>query len=187
MVVVVNASYFIASIKDFSEDTTNVSISITAAVVGGIAIVIGLLGAVGAFTRSKGFLTIYAVLLIVLAVVQCVAGGLALGLVGNRNRLDSIGSSIWENMAQDSKLNFQNNNSCCGYRNLADRPAGLCVALSGCGNAFVDSLGNILQAAAICMFISFGLEVFAVIIALVLIFDDRRRERGYGYPMLERK
>lgn len=181
ILVCVSGGYVFSADEVTDEQRTT---SIALLVIGGLSIVIGLFGTCGAFCRSRGLLLTYAVLVILLILAQCIAGGLSISASQDQGRMAQYSDRLWTNMNNDLRNQFQKTNNCCGYNILMDRPGDQCPANVGvvipCRSQFQDFVTRGFQMAGVYSFVAVVCELVAVTIAFILAFDERKRLQGYG-------
>ena len=182
VLIVIPGSMLLAKSTD---DSTVHSLGFGLIAVGGASIFVGMLGCMGSFIKSRGLLVFYAMLLVCLIIAQCVFGGVAMSTSVSDERIHDFSKSIWDVMSPSERQYFQEQAQCCYFRTIND--FGLKCATENminfklCGAVMDDTVRSAIQGSSIYMFVSAFVEVIAIVIAMVLIFDHQKRDYDYRY------
>ena len=151
-------------------------------IIGGVSVLIGLFGCFGAFCKSKFLLILYTILVGLLIIAQCVLGGFAMAAVDNDQKISNFAQSVWNSMTPDMRTQYQKDNKCCGYLlpDLTGAANGQCGGVAICAPILKDQLESLIKLSGIYLFVAAGVELVSILIAIILIVDDEKREAGWG-------
>jgi hypothetical protein len=88
---------------------------------GGLTIGAGLLGCLGALGRSRSILSLFVLLLILLAIGQAVFGVITVRASEDEVRMIKYSSVAWDALPDAGRNAFQKEHVCCGYAFFVDR------------------------------------------------------------------
>jgi hypothetical protein len=146
-----------------------------------VTVFIGILGIFGTFCRSRCLLISYTIILCLLIVAQCIAGGLSLTTSSDQSKVSSYSTRAWSAMTDDMRNQFQSTYSCCGYNVPLDRPGSNCATVIPCSNQMQNQVANAFKSTGIYLFVSAAIQLFGVVVAIVLTVDEGKRTSGYGH------
>lgn len=163
------------------------TIGVTMISIGVFSVILGLFGLFGAFCQSRCLLITYLIVLSLLLIAQCVVAGMSINISGNSDRMSEYAELLWQSSSDYLRNQFQKAYHCCGFGSIMDRPGSACDpsainmrGLFGCKADLVEVTTATLHRASALLFAAAGIELIAVIIALVLVYD-RKYKHGYGY------
>jgi hypothetical protein len=159
-----------------AEDNLN-DVNMGIVITGGVSIILGLIGCCGSLFRAKVPLLIYAFLVVILVIAQCIMGGVSLNKTTDDQLISSMGSGVWNAFSSQDRMQYQNDHLCCGYRTIVDRKEGLCLPLMPCGPILEDSLKTSFKGIGIYMIVGAGVEVLATGISLILAFGSSEKNK----------
>lgn len=182
IVIVVSGAYYLDNTDQAQDPGGAHNTGLSLVVMGAVTILVGLMGCCGAFCRSRGLLIVYSVLLTALVVAQCVFGGMAISNSNNGDTVDQYARSYWSGAPLQTRIDYQQNNKCCGYNFPSPDFIQTKYDLLGagpCGPLLRKQFSTMLLDGGVYLFVAAACEVLAIIISMVLIFDQSRRDSGF--------
>lgn len=142
----------------------------------------GLMGCCTACVKSRKLRFLFCLLLTALVVAQCTLAGMAVSDSEDMIKIEGYAHAYWAKASVDTRVAYQNANSCCGYALFHDKDAGCAVKDAlGCRASLRNWWYSTLLGTGYVLFANAAAVLVGILFALVIMFDPQKSD-GFSRP-----